>query len=273
MHSWCHELLKNGNFLWLTRQHQFIGIWSMFWERQIFKPLYSIDFHNLLKTVQGQVRGWDNCYYSRDHSVVNGLWYYFQFFSLLICETPYFNLLTSAKCHHFLWRHFMLAWPRLPNVLILYHSHCKPPYRAFKHSNKIKDGDNISLTCEDSSANLWKLEASKLGKNSRLVFGSCWGCFLTIILSTPDLSFSISWIRLCSPLNLLVSLVHMKRLKRQHTSIQPGGIKFLWALPMLSLESTSNISFVLIHHPLKDKHCPRDLIAILQNSRNRTMPQ
>ena len=34
---------------------------------------------------------------SRDYTVVNGVQYFFQFFSLLICATPYFNLLKSAK--------------------------------------------------------------------------------------------------------------------------------------------------------------------------------
>ena len=37
----------------------------------------------------------------------------------------------------------MLTQTRLPNVLILYHSHCWPPYRAFVHSYKIQNGDDI----------------------------------------------------------------------------------------------------------------------------------
>ena len=35
--------------------------------------------------------------YSRDYTVVNGVRYFFQFFSLLICEPTNFNLLRSAK--------------------------------------------------------------------------------------------------------------------------------------------------------------------------------
>ena len=35
--------------------------------------------------------------YSRDYTVVNSLLYFFQFFSPLICETTYFNLLRSAR--------------------------------------------------------------------------------------------------------------------------------------------------------------------------------
>ena len=35
--------------------------------------------------------------YSRDYTVVNGVQYFFHFFSLLICDTTYFSLLRSAK--------------------------------------------------------------------------------------------------------------------------------------------------------------------------------
>ena len=35
--------------------------------------------------------------YSRDYTVVNGVWHFFNFFSLLICETTCLNLLRSAK--------------------------------------------------------------------------------------------------------------------------------------------------------------------------------
>ena len=35
--------------------------------------------------------------YSRYYTVANGVQYVFQFFSCLICETKYFNLLQSAK--------------------------------------------------------------------------------------------------------------------------------------------------------------------------------
>ena len=35
--------------------------------------------------------------YSRDYSVVNDVKYFFQSFSLLICETTYFNLIRSVK--------------------------------------------------------------------------------------------------------------------------------------------------------------------------------
>ena len=35
--------------------------------------------------------------YSRDYTVVDGVKYFFQLFSLLICETTYFNLLKNAK--------------------------------------------------------------------------------------------------------------------------------------------------------------------------------
>ena len=35
--------------------------------------------------------------YSRDYTVVNGVQYFFQFFSLLICETTYFNLISSVQ--------------------------------------------------------------------------------------------------------------------------------------------------------------------------------
>ena len=35
--------------------------------------------------------------YSRDYTVVNDVKYFFQLFSLLICQATYFNLLKSAK--------------------------------------------------------------------------------------------------------------------------------------------------------------------------------
>ena len=35
--------------------------------------------------------------YSRGYTVLNGVYYFFQLFSHLICKTTYFNLLRSAK--------------------------------------------------------------------------------------------------------------------------------------------------------------------------------
>ena len=53
-----------------------------------------VDYGSFLKEKSGVIIIVD---YSRDYTFVNGVKYFFQFFSLLICETTCFNLLRSAK--------------------------------------------------------------------------------------------------------------------------------------------------------------------------------
>ena len=69
-------------------------------------------------------------------------------------------------------------------MLILYHSHCQPPFRAFAHSYKIQNGDDIWANLRRFIQPIYES-----WRHQKLERTHDWcSAVVTIILSTPDLS-------------------------------------------------------------------------------------
>ena len=121
---------------------------------------------------KGQVRDWYNCWLFKRLYCCEWCVVHFSIFSHLSCETRYFNLLRSAK-----WCHFDVAscWPERGCQMYRYYTtQIASLLIAPSHNRtKYKMATIFGLTYEDSLTNLWMKEASKHGKNSRLVFCSC----------------------------------------------------------------------------------------------------
>ena len=93
--------------------------------------------------------------YLRDYTVLNGVYYLFQFFSLLFCETTYFKSAKKCEMASFCMTSLHVDLNEAAKYVDIITTHIASLLIAPSHTRtKYKMAMIFGLTCEDSSTNL-----------------------------------------------------------------------------------------------------------------------